>query len=494
MDLPGHDDGLISPCDIKTEVQDQQEFSWLSSQSDTECVHNNNSFPSNNDIEVVPNTDSKCVINIKLEPTFPLENTGADVDDSFQINNSTEHFEIGKPLLHASRCDLCILLIFDEFNLKFHCQLHLGHIEGDTTAGSITQPYNSEGFVRSSCDVNDITQVKPLVEGYECHLCNKKLSCKSSVKRHIQTVHHFIKSYKCRHCDFTCAQLENLKTHTKIVHYEIKIHKCQFCDYASNEPGVLKKHIHNVHYRIKENKKSEFCEYIDSIQRNLNNNTDSAFYPSVKLKIYKCKFCDEIFSKKGYLTNHMRRVHNEIKNYECSLCDFTSSYQQGLKNHVYRVHNKLKSYKCQFCHYVCSQNGDLNKHINSVHLRIKNHKCHICDYVCSQQGDLNKHVNSVHYLIKKHQCHICGYSCAQQGDLKKHINGVHYRIKNHKCELCGYACAQKGDLKKHMKCIHPKEDIHKHQYLRLQLFSKEKSEQQQEECPSLETNNCDEIY
>ena len=48
---------------------------------------------------------------------------------------------------------------------------------------------------------------------YQCHICKKDLSLRSSLLKHIRAVHEKQKPYKCESCDSSFAQGAHLRAH-----------------------------------------------------------------------------------------------------------------------------------------------------------------------------------------------------------------------------------------------------------------------------------------
>ena len=67
----------------------------------------------------------------------------------------------------------------------------------------------------------------------KCSICDSTFSQKSTLKRHMESVHENKKPYKCLICDYSCSQKRYLKTHMEAVHENMKPHKCLICDYST---------------------------------------------------------------------------------------------------------------------------------------------------------------------------------------------------------------------------------------------------------------------
>ena len=75
-------------------------------------------------------------------------------------------------------------------------------------------------------------EMENLIEkSFKCEICNSHFARKSSLKRHISSVHEAYKPFKCEVCDFSSSQKNTLNTHVASVHEEKKPFKCDICDY-----------------------------------------------------------------------------------------------------------------------------------------------------------------------------------------------------------------------------------------------------------------------
>ena len=66
---------------------------------------------------------------------------------------------------------------------------------------------------------------------FECEICGKSLTTKTTLAQHISAIHEGNKPFKCDNCDYKCSSKGNLKTHVESVHGGKKPFKCDICDY-----------------------------------------------------------------------------------------------------------------------------------------------------------------------------------------------------------------------------------------------------------------------
>ena len=82
---------------------------------------------------------------------------------------------------------------------------------------------------------------------FKCGICDKYLSEKGKLNKHIASIHEKKKPFKCDTCDYRCSQKSSLTKHITFVHEGKKPFKYEACDYSFSEKGSLKKHAASVH-------------------------------------------------------------------------------------------------------------------------------------------------------------------------------------------------------------------------------------------------------
>ena len=75
----------------------------------------------------------------------------------------------------------------------------------------------------------------------KCNLCNKLFSNKSSLTKHIKSVHEKIK-FKCEICDKELSRKDDLQRHKKTVHWRSSEFECTVCEKKFNRKGNLQAH------------------------------------------------------------------------------------------------------------------------------------------------------------------------------------------------------------------------------------------------------------
>jgi uncharacterized Zn-finger protein len=79
--------------------------------------------------------------------------------------------------------------------------------------------------------------------------------------------------------------------------------------------------------------------------------------------IYSCDICSQVFTKKGFLSQHIK---SHTKPFTCDKCGRTLSTKQSLEKHK-ETHSDNKSYSCDFCDKVFSGITILANHKRVAH-------------------------------------------------------------------------------------------------------------------------------
>ena len=88
---------------------------------------------------------------------------------------------------------------------------------------------------------------------------------------------------------------------------------------------------------------------------------------------FKCRECEEIYSKKGDLRLHVKECH--AITFKCKICDGTFDLRWKLENHLKEEHETRKEFKCDICSKEFVMKWRLNRHVRA-HSDIDQKFCH----------------------------------------------------------------------------------------------------------------------
>jgi KRAB domain-containing zinc finger protein len=94
------------------------------------------------------------------------------------------------------------------------------------------------------------------------------------------------------------------------------------------------------------------------------------------LKLYKCKYCQDIFYSSEECKSHVSSIHEGKKPFKCIICSITFEYKKDLNEHKVKTHEVAMPYNCGNCNLAFFRKQELLEH------EAKNHnpkmECKIC--------------------------------------------------------------------------------------------------------------------
>lgn len=105
-----------------------------------------------------------------------------------------------------------------------------------------------------------------------------------------------------------------------------------------------------------------------------------------------CAECGRNFSKRGYLTQHLKKTHGQEKPFKCAKCGKKFDTAENLENHQAK-HNTEKKHKCKDCSKQYIDSADLRRH-SYMHTGINRYHCAECPKAFYRKDRMDKHIAS----------------------------------------------------------------------------------------------------
>ena len=140
---------------------------------------------------------------------------------------------------------------------------------------------------------------------HKCTICNYSTASKPYLLQHHKSVHLRQKDIKCPHCDFMVSAVGNLRSHILYKHAsgDIKKYKCELCDFSAFIKSTLSKHVKSIHLNLKDMKCPD-CEFAASTNSNLKLHILNMHTSG---QLYKCELCSYGTNINSKLNAHIKK-------------------------------------------------------------------------------------------------------------------------------------------------------------------------------------------
>ncbi|CAH1980885.1 unnamed protein product [Acanthoscelides obtectus] len=346
-------------------------------------------------------------------------------------------------------------------------------------------------FIKKTSLHNHILQKHPELTAsvsskiHECTHCEYKTAYSHFLARH--NMKHTGVKLTCTKCDASFTRKESLDNHILQKHPEFtasvsrKVHECTLCEYKTTYVQYLAKHTK------KHNKAKLSCTStrIEKTRGNGQENPPIEEGKQYRLNKY-CIKCNEVFTSKILLDNHVIRKHADLiasvtsKIHECKYCGFKTVLKKCITSHVSK-HTNTKVFAlhiCKHCSTSFKKITTLFDHILDKHPKFsetvssKIYECIHCAVKKTNRATFIRHMRQ-HDTQKPLECINCDLSFKTKLRLDHHILQKHpeltasmsYTYKTltkriiksamHMCTKCDASFIKKTSLHNHILQKHP---------------------------------------
>ena len=338
--------------------------------------------------------------------------------------------------------------------------------------------FNDPDIIESKAKSEEVSQISDKNNKVQCPLCEKILTNKQILERHISSVHENLHPFTCTHCDMTFKTKPCLKNHFLSVHFQKnenelppdlvkkspKHKSCPRCEETFLDLKSFKNHFRTVHPDARDYQCAD-CGKAFRFKANLAHHNKHVHQKvkRIRKKTYKpltkqCPKCDKSFQENSTLKHHIAVVHEGKIPYVCPQCGKGFKTAQGLNGHIIGIHEGAKKFLCSLCPSSYLTKSALTLHVRDVHEGLKPHLCVQCGKRFGSGSRLNNHIKKVHEKdlnqVKIKVCNLCQEEFKSKYDLNIHKLTVHDGVEPLMCPQCPMAFARSKNLAQHLMVVH----------------------------------------
>lgn len=225
-------------------------------------------------------------------------------------------------------------------------------------------------------------------------------------------------SFVCMTCKINVHTFEELRIHmkTNVACKQINL-TCEVCGKICDSKKSL--YQHTLTHKEKSAFVCDACGKIYSNRFNLENHKSSFHGEQVEEygSIYKCKICDDQFTNRKDLYDHLSN-HRKMPSVNlCDTCGKCFNSPEQLRSHV-RVHSDHRPFPCTYCEKRFRSRLQQLQHLH-VHNGQKQFICMQCGKAFAKRGSLLAH-SRLHNGETPFACSQCDEKFSSSGKLKTH--------------------------------------------------------------------------
>ena len=308
----------------------------------------------------------------------------------------------------------------------------------------------NKSYFQSGDLIKHHKSVHEKTKSFVCHLCNKSLSRKTILESHMKKFHSNKDASKiCQICNKKLVSDVGLKFHMTTVHSAKEKIQCDKCDKFMSNKSNLKRHVEINHEGFKGNHECKICLNTYYGPNKLMHHVNKT-HKGLELKHYKCKLCDRSYAKVNDLKIHIELRHLQKRDFKCESPDMAFTNIQWERHHWQKNHSDEAVNKCDLCEKTFEDKCKLHGKHFEFQCGICN-KGFETGAELTLHSELGLCQSQAPNEILK--CDSCEISFANGGDFLQHEDQIHQRAEKYKCNHCSKFFPQKDMMKKHLRTI-----------------------------------------
>lgn len=277
--------------------------------------------------------------------------------------------------------------------------------------------------------------------------------CKSILEMLNHKQSHHTPSSQCHHCNLDCKNDQSVKEHLKL-HTKQKWHFCSICNEGFSMKSSLQEHLRLTHDNMDDSLNADDEE--DSIPLTSWQNQTPSDPKTVLGTTSDQKLYSCRYCMQKFSEKSAYRDHVKLshpKNFQCDICSRSYVRRCELKLHE-KHHCEERNFICQYCDKSFKRQAHLDCHILS-HTGEKKFVCKHCGKSFKAKRTLIGH-EMKHSGNQPFQCKDCGIKFTLKSSLLKHEASHQTEGVRHPCPKCDKDFSSKVTLAIHDKAVHLK--------------------------------------